>query len=214
MFNSYFKNEYLTTGNLRGNYVFTNCPKEEIANLINGFKEENNSVLPCNIKITREMEQKLEEIFTKCVDDNQKSIIARDFLLSSFMYKILTLKRAKKLKTYYVFETLLPGICAYDNADFEACRNFVLNAPNPIDVTRELVHTGRIELNIFLEDTQNKYIAQAVNNFVSARNFFGLRVITTNDGLSHNYDQCGNFVQQIHDYTLIDLEKFLEDEKI
>ena len=208
-----FKNNYLTTGNLTGNFVFRNCPKAKIEEVQQLLTDENEHTLPCNIKITRRNEESLEKIFTKCVDDNQKRIIARDFLLSLFMSKLLVWKRIKGLKSVYVAELLLPGFEAYDNADYDKCREYVMSAPNPIDITCELVRFGKIELNIFLIDTKNLYIAQAVNNFLASRNKFGLRVITTNDNLTTMYDQCGNLVQPVHDYTSIDISKFLLEEQ-
>ena len=69
----------------------------------------------------------------------------------------------------------------------------------------------KFELNIFLDNTQNIYLQQAINNFISSREPFSVKLFATQERLSTYCDQLGNFIQSPHDYMNMNVNKFIEN---
>jgi len=79
---------------------------------------------------------------------------------------------------------------------------------NSYDITT-YARKNKFELNIFIEEA-DKYLQQAINNFISAREPYSVKLFLKNDKLSTYYDPIGSIIQSPHDYMLRDLSKYSE----
>lgn len=207
----YFIDYYLTCGKTRDNFIFENCPIELIIKaedlLLNSTADAETKA--CFIKFDREIEKELEKTLSYCDNDFQKSLIARDFFVSVFMEKLLELSN----KNIEQRETIKKGIDAILDGDFESVKKYHSHCPMPYDVSKTTKEIGRFELNLFLIGTENRYLQQAINNFISSRERYSIKVFTTNKKLPSYLDQNGNFVQCPHDYIMVKTNDFIRFEE-
>ena len=201
--------EYLINGvNHTDNIMFLGCPTE----FLDVAKDELTknialkSIKPCCVKIDRLMEEKLEYHLDHCATDFQKQLIARDFVCTLIKKEIL--KHYKnKLSEKHIINN---AIRDYMDDEFYRVKDFHQFAPMPSDITRDSKKLDRIELNLFLDGTQNKFVQQAVNNFISSREPYSIKLFTNNSQLSTHYDQLGHLVQSPHDYRNVDVNKYIK----
>lgn len=203
--NKYYKSEYLTCGKTRDNFIIANCPREFIDIARESLSRDDNGVKSCQLNISRREEEGVEKTLQCCANDLQRSFIARDYVCSLFMKETL---RGVKEKELFV-KSLESGISAILAGDFEKARDFHVGAPFPSDIRMMVRKYGKVELNIFLIDTQNKFIQQAINNFISAREPYSIKLFTTNEKLASYVDQGGTLIECPHDYMTLKPEDFL-----
>ena len=79
----------------------------------------------------------------------------------------------------------------------------------PYNITSRAKSIGDIELNIFVYGVFDKYTQQAINNFISSREPYSIKMFLI-DKMSSMYDQLGNFIQSPHDYMTRDVGKYIE----
>ena len=63
--NEYFKNDYLTCGQTRDNFIFENCPNEFILEAQKSLAISKNGVKSCNLTIKRANEIYVEKTLTR-----------------------------------------------------------------------------------------------------------------------------------------------------
>lgn len=202
--NEYFKDEYLTCGKTRDNFIFENCPIEfirEAKELLSNSSEEVKSGV---IKITRKQEEKIEETLSQFEHDIQKSLIARDYVCSLIMLEILKGKTNNSGEIKF----LKQGISAISNGDYWKAREFSINSPNPWDISRE-AKNRKIELNILLIDTKNKYLQRAINNLVSSREPYSIKIFASQT-LPSYLDEIGNRIECPHDYMRLNINNYVQ----
>ena len=192
----YYKNEYLTCGKTYDNYIFTNCPIEFLKSAYQSLSQQTNEVKPINIKIDRRMEIKLEKLFGQCLSDFHKMIFARDFFNTLFMIQLLQ----GSADGSGVFSLYKKGKSVLLSGDYNKAKTYNVNAPIYLDIEREIKKHGKIELNIFLVGTENIYLQQAINNYISARTPYSIKVFTSCQYLPCYADQNGNLIECPHDY--------------
>lgn len=202
-----FKNYYLTCGQTYDNFIFEQCPIEfmDVAQML--LSKSENNVKPCNIKICRKQQSELENVFLNCGNDYQKNALARYYITILIMVEFF------KDIDNKVFKSLKEQIECFINNDFEKIKQNYIVGYMPYDVARISKKAGqKIELNIFLIDIDNKDLQQAINNFISSREPYSIKLFTNNQLTTH-YDQNGNLIQCPHDYMTRNISKFVTTEK-
>lgn len=206
--NEYFKQHFLTAGNSYDNFLFQKCPYQLVEEAEKSLKSSGENVKSYQIKINRETEAALANIFSKCDNELQETLVARDYINSLFMLQIIDDKNQKSI--------LQEIVVAIESGDFEKFKQFHVYAPLIFDIDKASRSKNRkLELNIFLVDTQNVALQKAINNFLSARLPFSIKIFTTNAVLPCHYDQSYTVVQCPHDFMLVNIDNFItyEDEE-
>lgn len=202
--NDYFKNYYMTCGNTRDNFIFENCPLELIDLAQKGLSINSENKKPCNILITKKIENKLNRTLEKFESELQKKIIARIFFTSLFLRELIKLENKAEQLNF-----LEKGITSLLSENIENIKEYIINSPHPLDIEKAIKEIGEIELNIFLVDTENKFLQQAVNNYLSSRLPYSVKIFTNNEKLCTYYDQNGNFIQAPHDYINVNVYNYI-----
>ena len=206
--NQYFKEEYLTCGRTRDNFIFENCPLEviEVAQILLG--ERANEVKPCNIDITAEEEMRVENTLSQCMNEYQKNAISRDFVTALIIEQMLSGEDVQE----YDLEMLENGINAILEGDFEQAKRFHLDCPMPSDIVSVMQDVGKIEINFFLIGSKNVYLQRAINNLISSREPYSVKIFTTNKRLPSYQDQAGNRIECPHDFMTKNILNYIQSE--
>ena len=208
--NEYYKNEYLVCGKTRDNFVIENCPLQFIKLAGESLKNDENGVKSCNVKITAIDETFLEKTLNLCENDLLRSFIARDYVCSIVMIEVL--KNVEEQKSY--IDLLKEGVKCLLDGNFEKAKEFHSKAPFPSDISSMARRYGRIELNFFMINNSNVFVQQAVNNFISSREPYSVKLFTTNRRLPSYLDQGHNLIECPHDFMTIKIDRFLEEDEI
>jgi hypothetical protein len=110
------------------------------------------------------------------------------------------------------FSILKEQIKAFYNNEFWKVKQFHATSFFPNDVAEYSKKFGKIELNFFLIETKNVELQRAINNFISSRTPYSIKIFTTNAKLSSYADQAGNLIQSPHDYMTRDVREYIENE--
>lgn len=212
--NQYFIENYLTSGVARDNMVFTNCSDKLLFLAISRLKEDNNNCLSAVISFTDYECSRFEDVLSSLSNKYQKDIVARDYIISRIMEALLAKVDSRRLCDFSIGqirsnqEDLFSG-------DKNRLSNFVSNSPMPFDLEKLIKGIGRVELDFILENFKSRDLQKAINNYLSSRTSYCVRVFTGLDNLITYYDQMGNLIQSPHDYLNIDVRKFEQiDENI
>lgn len=203
--NEYFKNTYLSCGKTHDNFLFNDCPElfiNEAYKLLSASSTNTHSI---TIKITHNLEERLQKTLDQCTNPNHRKIISRDLFLSIFMSK---LKNIQPHQTDNL-SSLTKGIESILSGNFEEAKKYHFDAPMPYEITDTIKDIGKIELNIFLHNTNNKYLQQAINNLVSSREPYSIKIFNTSQELPTYTDQNGTFIESPHDYMSINVKNFI-----
>ena len=152
--NEYFKNEYLTCGKTRDNFIFENCPAELIKIAQKELSVHANSTKSCLITINSDTESQLEQIFDQCATDFQRKLLARAFFDSIF-YHILIKSDPTMSKQKILIEQ---GIFSMLQGNFEKSKDFYLQSPTPLDLQETIKKVGKVELNVFLINSADNLV--------------------------------------------------------
>lgn len=195
-----FIEEYLTVGNLQFNTVLSSCPKGLLSAAKQALSRNNQFATSCVVEITRQQELMIEKTLDSYEETSDKKLIARDFICSLVMIELLKGDQ-NKVPQANLMKTGVDCICGKSPLNPKEYHKF---APLPCDISFKAMRLKKVELTFLLINTENKYIQQAINDFLSARDrHLKTKIFTTNEILPSCYDQMGNLVQSVHDYTLI-----------
>lgn len=204
--NEYFKNAYLTCGNTYDNFIFEDCSLKFIDFAYDYLKHNSNDVISCCIKLNKKIESMLECSLFKCKNEMQKKIVARSYFTTVFLYEVL---QKASISTTFDLEMLKKGISDILSGDFEKVKEFCLHgAPIPYDIKRIINKNIKIELNVFLIDINNVYLQRTINNYISSREPYSVKVFSNKKLVSY-VDELGNFIENPHDYMSVDVNKFI-----
>ena len=203
-----FEKYYLNVGMTYDNFIFENCPFKFVKIAEEKLKKSNAGVKPCQVVITKEMEQLVENTINNCSQEFQKKLLARDFITALIIKEMLAGVEDKSLE----YKATCGQIKAFLDNEFEKVKEYHSSAFYPSDVKECMKLAGKIELNFFLYNTQSKLLQQAINIFISSREPYSVKIFTTNDKLPTYYDQTGNIIQCPHDYMTRDVNKFIEQD--
>ncbi len=154
----------------------------------------------------REDEIQFEKIASQCSQDLMIDFFARDLICSMAMREIVRNMPGKASYTH----VLDLGIKDLLGGEMYKVKNFHTIAPFPHDVVDMANEAGGIEMDFFLMNTENKHLQRAINNFISARTPFSVKIFTNNEKLPSYMDQSGNYIECPHDYTNINIHNFIE----
>jgi len=208
--NEYFESEYLTVGKTYDNYVFINYPKEFLSMAKEKLSVRDNGVKPCNVTITRELEEKFEKFLENAKDEKQKNRMAEKFICSLVLKEILIGESIEHRNRLWFANEIIESVKENDffrynkqrmEFVFYDCANYWQR------------YVGKIELNFFLKDTQNTLLQRALNGFLGRRDPFSIKVFTNNERLPSYRDICGTIVEYTHDYRQINMNNFIENEE-
>lgn len=185
------------------NYVFFGFPKEMMESTKALLNKNSSEIKPCFISIDREIEEKLEKTIEECTNDKHKDIIARDLFVTMFMKELV--KDTSDAESYQNF--LDKGLDMILSGNFDLAKDYHSFCPMPFDVSKMIKKIGKIELNVFLADAENVYIQRALNNHISAREPYSIRVFSNKNFFTCYYDQAGNAIQEVHDFRVISLNR-------
>ena len=208
--NPYFVRTYLTAGVTESDFVFENCPTEFLAQAEKLLSVDSPEAISCVIKITQETENQLSKIMSKTDDPFFKSIIYRDFVTSLVMQQLLAKISKINIPSRIDQELLNKGVYAMINGDFEAFKELSSSMPLQFDI-ESLVRKIKkpTEINFFLENTKSVGLQRSINNFISSRNPYVVKMFTNTPHLSVYYDQAGHLIENPHDYMSRDVNQYI-----
>ena len=201
----YFRNTYLTPGNTYDNFVFENCPEDFLIEAEKLLKTQTNNNMANIIKLTNLDEQNIQQTLSQCKSDFQKIIISRDYICSLIMNEVLS----KLPNTQEQSHKLREFITATQNGDYNTVINSHSYCPMPFEITQLIKKHGNNELDIFLISNQDKFLQGAINNFLSARTPYSIKVFTNNEHLPSSTDQAGNLIESPHDFMRKNIRNFI-----
>lgn len=202
----HFETAYLTCGASSDNYVFENCSYSFLLQAKKLLSTSYNNVKPCNVGINCNEQNALLKTLEHCPDELRKKLLVRDFVCAKIMLSMIEDLPNKKDEVI----TLKNGINAILENNWHDAVKFHEVCPMPHDITKTARALGKIELNMFLMDIDDKLIQQAVNNFISSREPYSVKVFTTRQRLACYYDQVGNIIQCPHDFMQRDVRDYVE----
>lgn len=202
----FFEKQFLVAGQTYDNFVFENCPDWFLNDAKQSLMQSANQGFPCIVELDRATEQKVEEVLACFDNEMHKKILARDFVVANVVKSILQFAPNEEAKHYINLQ-----IDAFLRGDAEDVKKLHSYTFMPFDVRRMAKGLCGFELNFFLKGTQNQYLQQAVNLFVSAREPYCVKIFTNNERLATYYDTDGNIVQPPHDFMTRNVSDFVCD---
>lgn len=194
--NDYFIESYLTPGVTYDNFIFENCPLDFVKIAKEKLSEQNHGVKSCCVMLTREIEELVEKILDCCSEEIQKKLLARDFVTAMIMRELLQDVPSK----HDDYDRARAQLNVFKSMNFEKAKELHSQCFMPYDVRRLKKEVGAFEINFFLIDTQNRYLQQAINVFVSSREPYSVKIYTNNRKLPSYWDLEGNAIECPHDF--------------
>ena len=198
--NDYFIKNFLIPGKTRDNYIFTNCPKCFLQVVGEYCKTNNTDVKPCCVALSKVDNEIINNLFLKCNNELQKKLVSDEYILQLVLMEIYK-NEPKFLEDYDKINKLnnelklgnLSGV--FGDYISENIQDFCKNV-------------RPIELNFILRGIDNQYLQSAVNNYISTRNPYSVKVYADKD-LCNYYDLAGNIIEPVHDYIGMDINQFI-----
>jgi transposase len=206
--NEYFKSQYLTSGNTYDNFVFHNCPIELLDYAEQELSKRGDDCIPCVIRFTRDDEKKLSRTLDNCADDYERTILARTYYLTRFM-KELSSSAGKEYREFSL-ENLTNGIEFLTSGNVELAKKYYIRSPFMDQIDSFIRRLGKIELDILLDGVNGVYLQKAINNSLSSRTPYSIKVFNTGDRFVTSYAENGQLVEPTHDYMLRDINGFID----
>lgn len=199
-----FINSYLTIGNTYDNFLFENCPNELISIAKERLNTSDNETKSIILNFDKNLSANLQSTLDQFDNPIQKRIICRDLISSMFMKQLLEHTKSNDYKV----NDLDTIISAIQEGNRDKILDTLSHSPIPYDIERLVRKIGKIEVNIFLTDIENNLLQQAINNYLTSRTPYSIKVFS-NKNLCTFYDQMGNILQPPHDFLVRDVNKFI-----
>ena len=204
--NSYFKNQFLTSGQTYGKHIITNVPTailEQAPQIINNSNKDHKA---CNIILTREEEKQIEKTLYPSLDKYTRTILARDYICA-IIYRELSRIIDISYKQLQIVDSQLE---AFTNNNLGLLKELHSTSLMPNNIVELIKKEGNIDLNLFLHSTQNIDIQRAFNIFMSSRVPFSIKIFTNNEKIPSYTDSLGTLIECPHDYTSTYANKYIE----
>lgn len=198
-------NEYLTCGQTYDNYIFCNCPSFVMNFAYQNLAQQTNQLIPVNILISRADEENIEKTINQSSNTTHRQLLYRDYLISLIIREIYKNSENKNTE----IEELTEVISALTSGDLEKAKESHSKSPMPYEISMLSRKIGKIELNIFLNNTQNEELQRVINNLIYSREPYSIKLFTNNEKLLSYCTQNGEFIECPHDYTRIDINKYI-----
>ena len=213
--NEYFKSQYLTCGNTSDNLVFYDCPRELLDYAEHSLSQSSEQCMPCIIKITSQDEDRLAQTLNNCSSDYEKMILARTYYYTRFMRELV----AKSNRGYKDFDldSLDNGIEMLVSGSVESAKKYYVQSPFIDQIEGFIKNLGKIELDIMLDNTRNVFLQKAINNSLSARSSYSVKIFNTKDRFVTPFTENGQLVEAIHDFSsrnVRDYVKVIKDDMV
>lgn len=206
--NPYFISYFLTCGQTYDNFVFTNCPVDFMRIAKAQLSIDNDDCNSCVVHISRNDEVLLDNLFCKCTSSYKQKILARDYIDLLIMRELV-----KKTEDIGDLKHIEQHINAIMNGDLASAIEYHIEAPLPHDITNFIKENKKTEIDFFLFNTDNKFIQSAINNFLSMRTPYSIKVFTNNERLPSYYNESGTPIECPHDYMTRNVYDFINDKE-
>lgn len=203
--NEYFVSSYLTPGATRDNFIFENCPAEFLEKAKHLLSSQEGSVKSCVIEIDSQTEEMIEKTLAGFENNLHKTFISRDYICSEIMRKLLLITNSNP----EALSSIESGLKSIKAGDIAESKKYHAIAPMPFDITSFSREVAKFELNFILKNTHNKFIQEAINNFISSREPFSVKIFSS-QGLPSYRDQAKNLIESPHDYMKRNIQDFIE----
>ena len=207
--NEYFLNTYLTTGGVRGKFVFKNCPQWFLEFVNTQFKKRNASSIAHVVTITGEMANKLSVARDKMTSPYQKQVVARNYVNTLVMKALLEGYNASGVYDYTI-GYLDYGIESMLGESKEDLFHYMKTCPITSDVQKFMRMNPDSEVVFILEKMNDCGVGQAINNYLSAGGM-NVKVFTSGE-LASAVNEAHILVESPHDYQNIYYQNFIENE--
>ena len=201
--NKTFIDGYLTCGATYDNFIFDKCSLEvmkfAISNLSKTQSETFKSVNLCFSSADKAM---MDKIASCCDNDYQKNLLAGSYFNLKYMLGILNVFGEKRSE--FKKQDLIDIIKTFSSGRLDLAIDCYRRSPSNYDINVITKKVPKFELNIFCLGEQNKYLQMAINNYISSRLPYSIKLFTNSDRLSTYFTSSGEFMQSPHDYLSID----------
>ena len=208
LISDYFREVYMKCGNTYDNFVFHNCPVELLDMAEESLNVPSEDCTPCVLRFGKDDVEALSKTLDQCADDYQKGIMARTYYYSKFMRELLH-KFNCGYKDHTV-ESLDRGIEDLVSGDFQKARKFYLDSPLNEEIEWCIRKTGKIELDILLDNMNDIYLQCAINNSIASRTPYSIKVFNTGNMFASTYSTSGQLIQSTHDYLLRNIADYVK----
>lgn len=203
----YFIDSYLSPGITRDNFIFEDCSQEFLKEAKIHLSNQSESIKSCVIEIDSNITKILEQTLSNFENITHKKFVARDYICSEILRNLLVITNTNPES----LQQIESGLNAIKKGDISKVKQYHTVAPMPYDITCFSKEIQKFELNFLLNGTTNRYIQEAINNFISSREPFSVKVFST-QGLPTYLDQSGNIIQSPHDYMARNVKDFIESD--
>ena len=206
--NPYFIDAFLTCGQTYDNFVFTNCPVDFMRIAEAQLSIDNDDCNSCVVHISRKDEVLLDKLFYKCTSSYQLRAFARDYIDLLVMRELV-----KKIEDIGDLKHIEQHINALRNGDIDSAIDYHIEAPLPNHIIFLINAIRKTEIDFFLFNTDNTIIQSAINNFLSMRTPYSIKVFTNNERLPSYYDEAGTPIECPHDFINLNVYDFINDKE-
>lgn len=195
---AYLIENILTAGKTKDNYIFTKCDLDFLRQAKYYLTKIKSNVKSCVVQLDKYDVLTVNNLFLKCKDEIQKKVVAREYILQKVIMSELNgenlykdeYNRLKQLQNKLKSGNLNAIFSNYNFSDVQTLQDTI----------------GKIEINFFLVNFNNIYLQQAVNNFISSRTNYSVKIFS-NNLLASYYDQAGNVIETPHDYLTLNIKE-------
>lgn len=202
--NSNFIEGYLTVGKTRDNFIFTECDDDFFALARESLSQGANNVKPCCVQVDDSDEKTIGNLFAQCTNDVQRKIVTREYILQ----KVLLAELADEPSCEEEYKKIKNSFNVLKDGNFYA----LFSHHTFSDVQDFMDQVGKIELNFFLKDVDNKFLQQAINSYIASRTTYSVKLFS-NKKLCSYFDLAGNVIECPHDYMSLSVKDFVKNEQ-
>ena len=125
------------------------------------------------------------------------------------------LKELYKDENEEIFQSLQEQLEEFEKNNYEKIKQNYIKSYMHNNIASESRKLGqKIELNFFMFDIDNIELQQSINNFVSCREPYSVKIFTNKERLSTYYDTNGNLIECPHDFMRRDVNEFIEEDVV
>lgn len=204
----YFIDAFLTCGQTYDNFVFTNCPVDFMRIAEAQLSIDNDDCNSCVVHISSSDEAHLDKLFYKCRSSYQLLTLARDYIDLLIMRELV-----KKTEDIGDLKQIEQHINAFRNGDIDSAIDYHFEAPLPQHIIYLIQAFKKTEIDFFLYNTENKILQSAINNFLSMRTPYSIKVFTNKERLPSYYAESGTPIECPHDFINLNVYDFINDKE-
>lgn len=196
--NRYIIEQYLTPGMTRDNFIFEDCTRDFLSLAYNKLLETHNRTKSLCLYLSGEDDSFIIDKLQECDSSQQKQILCSEYILQS----IMNVAMHNEPEYYKESKALNKRIKLFKNGMMSVA-DFCLGSDYLFEDLQNIFKSNkRIEINFFLDNITNVDLQKAINNYISSRTPYSVKIFSNNKLCTH-YDGAGNIIQSPHDYMSI-----------